>query len=323
MADSCCSDPSTVLTCLGALTLLYLCLKYGWKTLNAVRIHILSEFWRVDLKSYGEWAVVTGATAGIGKAYAEELAKRGLNVVLISRSVEKLKRVAAEIESRHGKKTLTLQADFTAGSWIYEAIELGLRDLNIGILVNNVGMAYPEFPGCFLNAPKIEKGINDLLNCNVLSVIQMTRIVLPQMIERKKGVIINLSSESGAHPLPMMTMYSASKVFVDFFSQGLSAEYQSKGIIIQSVMPLFVSTNMTHNLTTNVLVKKAEDFAREALNTVGLSRQTAGCLSHTIQHFLLDTFFPRWLYFSSFYINVVKAWNQRELQRRKELEKKE
>ncbi|KAI4571368.1 hypothetical protein MJG53_013474 [Ovis ammon polii x Ovis aries] len=86
--------------------------------------------------------VVTGATSGIGKAYARELARRGLNVVLISRDLSKLKHEAREIERLYGKSTRVIQVDFTGGLEIYETIEAGLKDLEIGVLVNNVGQKY-------------------------------------------------------------------------------------------------------------------------------------------------------------------------------------
>ncbi|EMP26173.1 hypothetical protein UY3_16735 [Chelonia mydas] len=211
------------------------------------------------------------------------LAKRGLNVVLISRSLQKLKQVAAEIEEQHGQSTRVIEADFTQGSEIYDSIQTALQGLEIGILVNNVGMTFSTGPMNFLDIPNIDKTLSDIVNCNMLSVAKMTRIVLPQMLSRKKGVIINLSSEVGRQPHPVATVYSATKRFVDFFSRGLEAEYHSQGILVQSVLPLFVSTNMTNNIIPNHYIKTAEDFAREALNTVGISSRTSGCLSHSMQ----------------------------------------
>ncbi|XP_026514584.1 very-long-chain 3-oxoacyl-CoA reductase-like [Terrapene carolina triunguis] len=270
---------------LGALVALGLqLLRAAWTLGRAVRTHLLAACGRgAELASFGAWALVTGATSGIGRAYAQELAKRGLNVVLISRSLQKLKQVAAEIEEQHGRRTRVIEADFTQGSEIYESIQTTLQGLEIGILVNNVGMFYAMGPVNFLDVPNIEKTLSDIVNCNMLSVAKMTRIVLPQMVTRKKGVIINLSSVAGRHPHPLVTVYSATKRFVDFFSRGLEAEYHSQGILVQSVLPFIVSTNMTNNITPNRFVKTAENFAREALNTVGISSRTSGCLSHSVQ----------------------------------------
>ncbi|XP_043542723.1 hydroxysteroid (20-beta) dehydrogenase 2 isoform X1 [Chiloscyllium plagiosum] len=287
---------TSILALIGTVTCLYYFTKYSWELLIGIRVYILAKFWRTNLTLYGEWAVVTGATAGIGKAYAHELARRGLNVVLISRSLEKLRATADEIEQQHGKKTKIVQADFNQGAEIYGPIEAALKDLNIGILVNNVGKTYQVLPCYFLDVPDVEK---------------MTKIVLPQLLKRKKGIIINISSEAGAHPHPLITMYSATKAFVDFFSQALNAEYKPNGIIVQSVLPLLVSTNLTHDQETNLFVKRADDYAQEALNTVGLTEKTNGCLSHALQHFFFERLFPRWLRLTEFSINNMKKLSER------------
>ncbi|XP_030400221.1 very-long-chain 3-oxoacyl-CoA reductase-like [Gopherus evgoodei] len=291
---------------LGALGLLLLLLRAAWTLGRAVLTHLLAERGRgAELASFGAWAVVTGATSGIGRAYAHELAKRGLNVVLISRSLQKLKLVAAEIEKQHGRSTRVIEVDFTQESEIYESIQTALQGLDIGILVNNVGMFYATGPVKFLDIPNIEKTVSDFVNCNMLSVAKMTRIVLPQMLTRKKGIIINISSETGRRPQPLVTVYSATKRFVDFFSRGLEAEYCSQGILVQSVLPFFVSTNMTNYIKPSRFVKTAETFACEALNTVGISSRTSGCLSHSVQSFIYELLYPEWLCLSSFGIKCT------------------
>ncbi|KAM3927533.1 17-beta-hydroxysteroid dehydrogenase type 3-like [Leptodactylus fuscus] len=273
-------------TLLGILTAAYIVIRQTWRAVRGLRTHVLSQWWRTDLTKYGRWAVVTGATAGIGKAYALELAKRGLDIVLISRTLEKLKRVAAEIEKASGRKIKYIQADFTNGSNIYHTIQEELKGLEIGVLVNNVGMQITEVPSKFLDTPDLKKMVESIINCNIMSAVQMTRIVLSQMVQRKKGLIINISSVAGQRIMPLGLMYSASKVFVDYFSRGLDLEYRSKGITVQCVMPLLVSTDMTYNMNTNILVKSADAFACEALNTVEYTERTNGCLSHTIQNYV-------------------------------------
>ncbi|XP_044130952.1 very-long-chain 3-oxoacyl-CoA reductase-like isoform X3 [Bufo gargarizans] len=274
---------------LGLLALSYLVLKQVWTLLIGTKNHILSRWWRTNLKKkYGGWAVVTGATDGIGKSYAKELARRGFDVVLISRNAEKLQKVAQEIEKESRRKTKIIPVDFTGGPEIYPKVEKALKDLDIGILVNNVGMNYHPDVCRFLEVPDINKRLSDIMNCNVLSMVHMTRIVLPRMVERKKGLIINLSSAAGARPYPVIAMYGATKVFMDFFSRSLYYEYRSDGITVQSVLPHFVSTNMTGNISSNILVKTSDDYVREALNTVGYTHRTNGCLSHCFQSYILD-----------------------------------
>uniref|UniRef100_A0A8C5A8V6 Hydroxysteroid (20-beta) dehydrogenase 2 n=1 Tax=Gadus morhua TaxID=8049 RepID=A0A8C5A8V6_GADMO len=258
------------LAVVGAVCIGWILLKMLWTCWCGFTTFFLSEIWRVDLKKYGKWAVVTGATSGIGRAYAKELARRGLDVVLISRSNEKLQMVAEEIEAEYGRRTLTIQADFTGGGSIYPAIEEALRGIDIGILVNNVGMSYSGSFSQFLDVPDSELKISQVVNCNMLSVTQMTRIVLPDMVKRGSGLIINIGSEIGARPYPFLSLYCATKPV-------------SLCISLQCVAPLLVSTNMTFNCRVNGLVKSASDFAREALNTVGYTNYTNGCVSHGLQ----------------------------------------
>ncbi|KAJ7996031.1 hypothetical protein DPEC_G00232860 [Dallia pectoralis] len=305
---------------IGGVTVIYYILSVSWKCWCGFKVYLLSKLWQADLKAYGRWAVVTGATSGIGKAYANELARRGLDIVLVSRSKEKLHTVAKEIESKHGRQTRIIQTDFTEGNYIYPAIAEALQCLDIGILVNNVGMNYHDMLVHFLDIPNPEQRTTQVVNCNILSVTQMTGLVLPHMVKRGRGIIINMSSEAGAEPQPMLSLYSATKIFVTYFSRALHSEYRSQGITVQCVTPLMVSTNMTQHLPPNPLMKSASDFAYEALNTVGYSSFTSGCVSHALQHIALSIFFPGWLRLSSY---CVKQIEQYALSKKKTLMMKE
>ncbi|XP_067318544.1 very-long-chain 3-oxoacyl-CoA reductase-like [Anolis sagrei] len=286
---------------LGGAVAFWMLLRASWFIWFKVRVHILSEYWKaVDFSHYGTWAVVTGATSGIGKAYAHELAKKGLDIVLVSRSMEKLKQVAAEIEQLYGRSTKVIQADFTGGSEIYESIHKALEGLEIGVLVNNVGMNQ-TLPLEFLQTPDIEKYIDNMVNCNILSTVKMTEAILPQMVARKKGIIINISSGNAWRPVPWTTMYCACKTSVDLFSRALNMEYKSKGIIVQSVLPMLVDTNMNRVLNFPAGKMSPEVYAHKALNTVGFTNRTSGCLSHSLQNFMFEWFFPKSLVYDTSY----------------------
>ncbi|KAM8897477.1 hydroxysteroid (20-beta) dehydrogenase 2 isoform 2-T2 [Spinachia spinachia] len=295
-----------LLAVIGGLTVVFQLLRLAWRCWCGFRQFVLSELWHVDLKTYGQWAVVTGATSGIGKAYARELAQRGLNVILVSRCDDKLRMIAKEIEEQYGQKTRTIQVDFTDSQRIYPAIAEQLEGLEIGILVNNVGMTYSDHFAYFLEIPNAEQKITHIINCNMLSVPQMTRLVLPGMVERGIGLIVNMSSEVGVRPQPLLSLYCATKSFVTFFSQCLHAEYKSKGIIVQCVAPFMVSTNMTKHMTVNFFVRSASGFAREALNTVGQCSYTSGCLSHALQNTALTILLPDWFRLSSFAVRKLR-----------------
>lgn len=264
------------------------------RLLEGFRVHILSQFRWHDLTRYGEWAVVTGGTDGIGRQYARELAKRGLNIILISRNMDKLRATAQELEVDFRVRTHVIQADLSEGRHIYPEIGRQLEGKEIGILINNAGVMY-DSPSLFLNVP--EKKLVESVNINMMAVMMMTYLVLPQMVERKKGVIVNISSISSFYPLPLMAVYSASKVFVDWFSMALDYEYKSKGIIVQSLIPSYISTKLVRfsNFlsTPSLVVPDAQTFVRSSLQTIGVSKRTTGFWTHGIQYWMYEHT-PQW-----------------------------
>lgn len=304
-----------LLSTLGALTAAWLLLRGTWGMVRTAYVYLLPQVRRGNawLQAQGAWAVVTGATSGIGKAYAHELARRGLNVVLISRSLSKLEHEAKEIERLHGRSTRIIQADFTRGLEIYSTIEAGLRGLEIGVLVNNVGMSYGGGAMIFrelLDCKDVRQSISDIINCNAMSAVQMVGIILPQMVSRGKGVIINMSSVAAQRSHPLCALYSATKVFMQYFSEAVCAEYFSKGVTIQTVSPMFVSTNIIHNMPVGPFVKDANQFAREALDTLGLASHVAGCFSHAVQSMLLPFVLPKWFVHSRGGVRLISATNK-------------
>ncbi|CDQ60359.1 unnamed protein product [Oncorhynchus mykiss] len=297
----------TPLFWVGAFTVASLSLWVLHRLLQGFRIWVWGNGQLLSPK-LGKWAVVTGATDGIGKVYAEELARKGFAMILISRSQDKLDDVARQLETQYKVETKTIAVDFGLSD-IYPKIEAGLAGLEIGVLVNNVGISYP-YPEYFLHIPDLDNFITNMINVNMTSVCQMTRLVLPRMVERSKGVVLNISSASGMYPVPLLTVYSSSKAslfsivgfvtyrndgkaaFVDFFSRGLQEEYKAKGIIVQSVLPFFVATKMTRIRKPTLDKPTPERYVAAELTTIGLQDQTNGYFPHAVMGWLTTVLVP-------------------------------
>ncbi|XP_017056566.1 hydroxysteroid dehydrogenase-like protein 1 isoform X1 [Drosophila ficusphila] len=263
------------------------------KSLVSIIKAVLEPYFQPQLpktlvEKFGQWAVVTGATDGIGKEYARELARQGLNLVLISRTKEKLIAVTNEIESQYKVKTKWIAVDFAKGREVYDQIEKELAGIDVGILVNNVGMMYEHPETLDLVSEDL---LWNLLTVNMGSVTMLTRKILPQMIGRRKGAIVNLGSSSELQPLPNMTVYAASKKFITYFSKALELELAEHNIHVQLVMPNFVVTKMNaysdRVMQGGLFFPNAYTFSRFAVFTLGKTSETNGFWTHGIQYALM------------------------------------
>lgn len=184
-------------------------------------------------------ALITGASTGIGATYADRLAKRGHNLVLVARDKSRLEALAEQLTRRHGVTVDTLPADLTNAADL-NAVEARLRDdAGIGLLVNNAGIATP---GSFA-APDLE-ALDRLIQLNITAVVRLTGAIVPRLLTQGGGSIVNLSSILALAPELLAGVYPATKAFVLTFSQALQLELGPRGIYVQAVLPAGTRTEI-------------------------------------------------------------------------------
>ncbi|MBD8034280.1 MULTISPECIES: 3-ketoacyl-ACP reductase [Solibacillus] len=208
----------------------------------------------------GKVALITGAGRGIGKATAIAFAKEGIHVGLVGRSLENLQQVAEELK-QYNVKVAVASANVADLDSITKAVDTIRGELGaIDILVNNAGIS--KF-GSFMDLTPEEW--TNIIDVNVKGVYYTTRAVLPEMIERNTGDIINISSTAGQKGAPVTSAYSASKAAVIGLSESLMLEVRKKNIRVTTLTPSTVATDMAVelNLTDGnpEKVMQAEDLA--------------------------------------------------------------
>ncbi|EDV99296.1 inactive hydroxysteroid dehydrogenase-like protein 1 [Drosophila grimshawi] len=258
---------STFLTYLGLYSFICFLYEHLRTPIRLLKLRLVNDpKQRLSLKErYGSWAAITGSSDGIGKEYAKELARQGINVVLIARNEEKLKAVAEEIASECTVETKIVIADFTQGAQVYDHIERELADLPIAILVNNVGMGLPVG----LNKVSKEQA-QQLLDTNVMAVSQLSRYFFQRLRASKvKGAIVNVSSGTELQPVPYASLYAASKAYTRSFTLALQWEAAPFGIHVQLLSPNFVVTKINNYskiiMRGGLFIPTAKAYARSAV----------------------------------------------------------
>lgn len=186
------------------------------------------------LDAYADrWALITGASSGIGAEFARRLAAHGMHLVLTARRKELLEKLADELHTRHGTKTEILIADLTDPAEPQRLCEsIAAKGIQIELLVNNAGFGWVG------TIDETEQSrMRDLVQLNVASMTELTYRILPAMLERGHGGIINVSSVAGFQPVAYMPTYSASKAFVLHFSEALWAECRDRGVTVTALCP--------------------------------------------------------------------------------------
>ena len=182
-------------------------------------------------------AVVTGASSGIGAVYADRLAARGYDLVLVARRIERLKQLADTLTVAHGVEVHAIEADLTQETGLAPVEDVLRSEARVSLLVNNAGNGKLSS-----TADMADADAASTIALNVVAPTRLARAVLPAFLKRNSGAIINISSVMALQALPITTLYSATKSYLLMFSQGLQSELADTGVRVQAVLPAGTAT---------------------------------------------------------------------------------
>ena len=182
-------------------------------------------------QTYGPWAVVTGASSGIGTAFADELGRRGLDLVLVARNAERLDAVARDVRQRHGVRALTVQADLAAPGFL-DDLRAATDALDVGLVVSNAGAVSG---GALLRVPA--EDLTAKARLNVLAHLEIARHYAERLVERGRGGLLLVSSTMALQAVPYAANYSGAKAYILNFGEALNAELRPTGVHATVLLP--------------------------------------------------------------------------------------
>jgi hypothetical protein len=222
---------------------------------------------------HGKWALVTGASAGIGVALSRELARQGAKLILTARRRERLESLAAEFAAQ-GVETRIVVADLNdpaAPQHIYDATEGA--GLTVDILINNAGLG--QYGAFHSSLPEQEFS---MVRVNCEAVVRLSRLFVPRMVERRRGWVLVVASTASFQPLPYLATYAATKVFDRFFALGLAEEVAPYGIKVTALCPGTTESEFFEVARASVFrtrkLQSASEVARLAIAALARGRRT-------------------------------------------------
>jgi short-subunit dehydrogenase len=224
------------------------------------------------------WALVTGASSGIGAEFARRLASRGMHLVLVARREDLLKQLADELHTAHGTKCEIIVADLGDRAQAAAiAAEIRQRNITVELLINNAGFGYvSEIETVDLSR------VMEMIQVNITTLTDLTYRFLPGMMQRGHGAVINVSSVAAFQPVAYMGAYAASKAYVLHFSEALWAEARESGVTVTALCPGPTRTDFFDVAgARGWLAKKrshtAEEVVRIAIRAIEKKKQYVVC----------------------------------------------
>ena len=186
---------------------------------------------RIDNEQFGPWAIVTGASSGIGKEFARQLAASGLNLVLVARRLSLLEDLGSRLASQFGVQYRAVGVDLSAPGFL-ETIEAATQDLDVGLLISNAGTAAV---GEFVTLE--QSTLDQSARLNVLAHLSLVRHYSEHLAQRGRGGVLLVSSTVGTHGAPFMADYAAAKAYVLKLGEALHLEFQRLGLHLTVLLP--------------------------------------------------------------------------------------
>jgi 17beta-estradiol 17-dehydrogenase / very-long-chain 3-oxoacyl-CoA reductase len=284
--------------------------------------------------------VVTGATDGIGQAFAADLYQKGWNVLIVSRTQSKLDevirtdlstskparnqpnqtfcvlfRLAQSSLGLWGSKHFPLTKNFSclltsvhlggkgesasvcidfsnASEHDYARLKAAVAGKHVGLLINNVGVGYPHPEYFHLIDDSL---IRDLCRINIEATMFVTRAILPSMLNQKSGLVINISSGSSLTPTcPLLSVYAASKAFLNNWTPSMNSEYNSNGIFFETLTPFYIVSKLSKFRRPTMTIPTPKAYVKSVFSKVGNYTLHTGYWAHSLMVFILHSVFPKW-----------------------------
>jgi short-subunit dehydrogenase len=244
----------------------------------------------VDFKStYGPWALVAGASEGLGAAFAHALASRGLNLILLARRMDKLESLAKELETKYGVETKVHSIDLADFHRVKEFVSE--IELNVGLLVYNA--AYAPI-GYFENVAL--ENLEKIVDVNIKTPLLLIKLLSSKMIEKGKGGIVLMSSLAGTQGSPKIATYAASKAFNAIFAEGIWLELRKHGIHVLASCAGAISTPGYKNAQKSKDAPgtlSASEVAEQTVRALGKGPTVIPGFTNKLAHFFMNRIFPR------------------------------
>lgn len=219
--------------------------------------------------------MITGASDGLGKEFALQLARSGFNILLVSRTASKLIALEEEITSKNPSvQTKSLAMDYAQNDDAdFETLKAAVNELDVAVLINNVGKSH-SIPTPFALTPEDEMA--DIININCHGTLRTTQLVVPGMQQRKRGLVLTMGSFGGLLPTPLLATYSGSKAFLQQWSTALGSELEPYGVTVELVQAYLITSAMSKVRRTSASIPDPRAFVKSVLGKIGRNGGSPG-----------------------------------------------